>query len=145
MTVATGARETRRQGRGSVWERTEYPYLRYRHPAHAHNIVVSVRSNHPELTQVCRVLSTFSPSSGGSRCVGYLYTVSEWFNPLEPPRTFSNHFSADKARCEVFDERFGVLSNHSELTSFFLFNNSLRPACRPVPPRTSSNLRSDTH
>ena len=32
------------------------------------------------------------------------YTVSEWFNPLEPPRTFSNHFSAEKARCvEVFD------------------------------------------
>ena len=40
----------------------------------------------------------------GTRCVGYLYTVSEWFNPLEPPRTFSNHFSAEKARCvEVFD------------------------------------------
>ena len=27
----------------------------------------------------------------GTRYVGYLYTVSEWFNPLEPPRTFSNH------------------------------------------------------
>ena len=40
----------------------------------------------------------------GTRCVGYLYTVSEWFNPLEPPRTFSNHFSAEKERCvEVFD------------------------------------------
>ena len=39
-----------------------------------------------------------------TRCVGYLYTVSVWFNPLEPPRTFSNHFSAEKARCvEVFD------------------------------------------
>ena len=39
-----------------------------------------------------------------TRCVGYLYTVSEWFNPLEPPRTFSNYFSAEKARCvEVFD------------------------------------------
>ena len=39
-----------------------------------------------------------------TRCVGYVYTVSEWFNPLEPPRTFSNHFSAEKARCvEVFD------------------------------------------
>ena len=39
-----------------------------------------------------------------TRCVGYLYTVSEWFNPLEPPRTFSNHFSAEKERCvEVFD------------------------------------------
>ena len=40
----------------------------------------------------------------GTRCVGYLYTVSEWFNPLESPRTFSNHFSAEKVRCvEVFD------------------------------------------
>ena len=40
----------------------------------------------------------------GTSCVGYLYTITEWFNPLEPPRTFSNHFSAEKARCvEVFD------------------------------------------
>ena len=40
----------------------------------------------------------------GTRCVEYLYTVSEWFNHSEPPRTFSNHFSAEKARCvEVFD------------------------------------------
>ena len=68
MTVATGARETRRQGRGRLDDRGEGafgacgsgPNIRYRHPAHAQNIVVS---NHPELTQVCRVLSTFSPRS----------------------------------------------------------------------------------
>ena len=56
-----------------------------------------------ELFDECRTFSnliyTVVP-----RCVGYLYTVSEWFNPLEPPRTFLNHFSAEKARCvEVFD------------------------------------------
>ena len=72
--VATGARETRRQGRGRLDDRGEGAFgafgacgsgpniliLRYRHPAHAQNIVVS---NHPELTPVCRVLSTFSPRS----------------------------------------------------------------------------------
>ena len=60
-----------------------------------------------------------------TRCVGYLYTVSEWFNPLEPPRTF---FSAEKERCvEVFDvssewfdctepSQTSSSKNHSELT-----------------------------
>ena len=44
----------------------------------------------------------------GTRCVGYLYT--RWLNPLEPPRNFSNHFSAEKERCvEVFDVKFGVV------------------------------------
>ena len=60
----TGARETRRQGRegafGACGSGPNILILRYRHPAHAQNIVVS---NHPELTQVCRVLSTFSPRS----------------------------------------------------------------------------------
>ena len=26
----------------------------------------------------------------GIRCVGYLYTISEWFNHNEPPQTYSN-------------------------------------------------------
>ena len=56
---AAGARETRWQGRGRLDDRGEGAFgacgsgpniliLRYRHPAHAQNIVVSVRSNHPE-------------------------------------------------------------------------------------------------
>ena len=50
----------------------------------------------------------------GTRCVGYLYTVSEWFNPLEHP---SNHFSAEKARCvEVFNE-FGVVRLYRTLSN----------------------------
>ena len=75
---------------------------------------------------------------------GGVYTVSEWFNPLEPPRIFSNHFSAEKARCvEVFDvssEWFDCL-----LEPHLHSGNKM---CRvPVhcfrvvqPPRTSSNL-----
>ena len=57
-----------------------------------------------------------------TRCVGYLYTVSEWFNPLEPPRTFSNHFSAEVpytpcSHCVDEVREGSVQSNHSELTS----------------------------
>ena len=76
----------------------------------------SVQSNHSELTSKTSTHLAFSalkwfekvrggsrdllePHPVGTRCVGYLYTISEWFNTLEPPRTFSNHFSAEKERC----------------------------------------------
>ena len=70
----------------------------------------SVQSNHSELTSKTSTHLAYSALKwlkvrGGSlwlnhseivhiytvvpRCVGYLYTVSEWFNPIEPPRTFS--------------------------------------------------------
>ena len=51
---------------------------------------------------VVRLYRTFS-NCRETRCVGYLYASSGWFNISEPPRTFSNHFSAEIARCvEVF-------------------------------------------
>ena len=74
----------------------------------------SVQSNHSELTSktsthlAFSALKWFEKVRGGSRGLNHsetvytyptLYTVSEWFNPLEPPRTFSNHFSAEKERC----------------------------------------------
>ena len=37
--------------------------------------------------------------SGWQNCALYLYTSSLWLNCSEPPRTFSNHFSAENARC----------------------------------------------
>ena len=111
---AAGARETRRQGRGRLDDRGEGAFgacgsgpniliLRFRHPAHAQNIVVS---NHPELTQVfstfsprsqltrnskvCRVLSTFSPSSGGSSASNLLEpSPCVEFLPLQLPTTVS--------------------------------------------------------
>ena len=60
-----------------------------------------------------------------TRCVGYLYTVSEWFNPLEPPRTFSNYFSAEKARVEP-------LRTHVKdfYTPFFLCTEVVREGSR---------------
>ena len=36
--------------------------------------------------------------TGGTWCVGYLYTRLGWFNCSEPPRTSSNLFMAEKAR-----------------------------------------------
>ena len=68
-----------------------------------------------------RLYRTFSNRifTRGSRCVVYLYTCSRWFNHSEPPRTFSNHFSAEKARCALVYHEFGVVrlyrtfSNHS--------------------------------
>ena len=81
----------------------------------------------------------------GTRCVGYL-SVSEWFNPFEPPRTFSNHFSAEKERCvEVFDVSSELFDcTEPSRTSSSQWNK----VCRvPVhyfrmvqPQRTSSNL-----
>ena len=51
----------------------------------------------------CCFVSLRGGGGGGGGGDG-VYTVSEWFKPLEPPRIFSNHFSAEKARCvEVFD------------------------------------------
>ena len=46
-----------------------------------------------------RLYRTFSNHifTRGSRCVGYLYTTSRRLNCSELPRTFSNHFSAEKA------------------------------------------------
>ena len=35
------------------------------------------------------------------RGISHVYTCSRWFNHSEPPRTFSNHFSAEKARCAL--------------------------------------------
>ena len=40
--------------------------------------------------------------TGETRCVGYLYTSSGWFNRIEPHRTFWNHFITEKTRCVVF-------------------------------------------
>ena len=103
--------ETRRQGRGRLDDRAgegafgacgsgpNILILRYRHPAHAQNIVVSVRSNHPELTQVCRVLSTFSPRSQLTRDSKVCRVLSTFSpssggssasNLLEPSRTTSS-------------------------------------------------------
>ena len=106
--------ETRRQGRGRLDDRAgegafgacgsgpNILILRYRHPAHAQNIVVSVRSNHPELTQVCRVLSTFSPRSQLTRDSKVCRVLSTFHlvlvvqahrtssNLLEPSRTTSS-------------------------------------------------------
>ena len=48
---------------------------------------------------VVRLYRTFS----NRIFTGYLYASSGLFNRSEPPRTFSNNFSAEKARCvEVF-------------------------------------------
>ena len=63
-----------------------------------------------------------------TRCVGYLYTVSEWFNPLEPPRTFSNHFSAEKERCV----------KHISVTKFV--NNNKQPQTIKLVNICSYNL-----
>ena len=49
---------------------------------------------------VVRLYRTFTnhiSTWGSSMCVGYLYTSSRWLNCSELPRTFSNHFSAEKA------------------------------------------------
>ena len=51
------------------------------------------------VVQLYQILSNYI-FTGGTRCVGYLYTRSRH---SEPPRTFSNNVSAEKARCvEVF-------------------------------------------
>ena len=53
--------------------------------------VVTELYNYEKSLRVCRNASVQS-------------NHSELTSPLEPPRTFSNHFSAEKARCvEVFD------------------------------------------
>ena len=76
----------------------------------------------------------------GTGCVGYLCATCRWFNSSEPPRTFSNHFSAEKARC--VEHEFGVVRLYRTCrenkvcrylyTSSGWFNRS-------EPPQTISN------
>ena len=47
-------------------------------------------------------------------CVVYLYTSSGWFNCIEPPRIFSNHFIAEKARCVEFFHMSMAWFNYTE-------------------------------
>ena len=44
--------------------------------------------------------------------VGYLYISSGWFNLNELPRTFSNHFNAEKTMCVEVIELYRTFSNH---------------------------------
>ena len=90
-----------------VWERTEYPYFtissscacaEYSGSALLFRSIIYV-SVHPELTQVCRVLSTFSPRSQLTRDSKVCRVLSTFLpssggssasNLLEPSRTTSS-------------------------------------------------------
>ena len=98
--------------------------------------------------EVVRLYRTFSNHilTRGSRCVGYLYTCSGWFNRSEPPRTFSNHFSA--ARCvEVYHMSSGWFDStephlHKEIKVCSVPIHLFRVV---EPQRTSANLYKPLH
>ena len=65
--------------------------------------------------RMVRLYRTFSNYivTGETRCAGGLCPSSGWFKHSEPPRTFSNHFLTEIARCgELCHMSSGRCSNH---------------------------------
>ena len=95
-----------------------FDVLVHRVPVHCFRVVQPPRTSSNLLEplqcrerKVCRSLRLYRTFSNliftvGTSCVGYLYTIAEWFNPPPPP----NH-------CEDEVREGSVQSNHSELTS----------------------------
>ena len=88
---------------------------------------------------VVRLYQTFSNHifTRGSRCVGYLYTTSGRLNCSELSRTFSNHFSAEKAMYVQVSYMslgwFDYTSLLSSPSSLSLFPLSLFSPSEPAP------------
>ena len=85
----------------------------------------------------------------GTRCVGYLYATSGWFNCSEHLRTFSNHFSAEGGVvCRGLSHEFGVVRLYRTFSNRLFTGGTgcVGYLCatsgwfnRSEPPRTFSN------
>ena len=93
---------------------------------------------------VVRLYRTFSNHIfiRGSRCVGYLYISSGWFNLNELPQTLSNHFNAEKTMCVEVINLYRTFSNHiftrGSMCVGYLYTSSGWLNCSELP-RTFSN------
>ena len=82
-----------------------------------------------------RTLSLYSVTG----CAVCCCTRSRWFKRFEPPRTFSNHLSAELARCVAFFHLSSVWFDCTE-PSMPTSLHGKQGVQHLEPPRTSSNV-----